>query len=114
MELCLEEPQSVLGKSGQTVIYVFPKGGACKLSNPHEVARQLDALALEQPTLLEAPPVDVDAIIGRLVEQGQLTAAQVQVGRYDQQITGVHIFEALAARGWLSSQQIESLWDQLI
>ncbi len=114
MELHLDEPQPLLGKTGQTVVYVFPKGRACPLSNPQEVAHQLDNLASEQLTLLEAPPIDIDAMIDALVEQGQLTAAQVQVGRYDQHMTGMHIFEALAARGWLSPPQLETLWDQLI
>jgi hypothetical protein len=108
-----EEPQDVLGQTGKTVVYVFPKGAACKLRDQNEVACRLDALVSEQPTLLEAPAIDVDAIIKQLLQQGHLTEAQIQVGRYDQETTGMHIFEALAARGWLTPNQIEDFWNQL-
>ena len=58
-----EEPQDVLGQTGKTVVYVFLQGAACKLRDQNEVACRLDALVSEQPTLLEAPTIDVDAII---------------------------------------------------
>jgi hypothetical protein len=113
MSLYADETDGHLGETGQTVVYVFPKGTAYTLRNKTKLFDQLDLAANEQPTLLEAPTVNVEAIVNRLVQQGQLTKAQVQVGQYDHESTGMTLLEALVTRGWLSQEQADDLWDEL-
>lgn len=83
----------VLGETGDTVIYIFPGGKALLNRDSEQVPAVLDE---HQPSV-----DDEAALIDRLLATGKLTIAQVQVGRYDQEQTGLPLAEVLAARGWL-------------
>ena len=116
-----EEASQSLGKTGQTVVYVFPHGGAFASRHQDEGTHGPEDKAASPPndddveylTLAEAPDLDIDAVVTRLVEQGQLTPAQVQVGHHDQASTGLNLIEALAARGWLSDDIVDGCLGQL-
>lgn len=101
------ETTEILGKTGQTVVYVFPQGVAYKSRNKQDLFSQLDPIKAELPTLLEAEPIAPEALIHRLVDRGQLTEGQMQVARYDQQTTGMNLVDALMARGWLSPDLLD-------
>ena len=91
------EADYVLGETGKTVIYIFPGGDALMNRDAQEATQ---ALAQHQP----APPqLEGDALIEQLMAQGLLSSAQVQVGRYDHQITGLSLIDALVARGWIAA-----------
>lgn len=94
----------ILGKTGQTVIYVFPSGNA-------QVER--GKVAAEQPQIIQTQPKldQQDAMaastpeislspLERLVEAGLLTVIQKEVVQYDQAATGMTVEEILVARGW--------------
>ena len=113
-ETLFDEAKSRLGKTGKTIVYVFPHGAAYTSTSQENNSNLSATMAAESLTLLEAPVLDVEAVIANLVEQGQLTPAQVQVGRYDQTITGLTLLEVLAARGWLSEDQVDRCYDRLM
>jgi hypothetical protein len=56
------------------------------------------------PSATAEPAVDLETFLESLLHKGQLTEAQLQVGRFDQQTTGMSILEALIARNWLSPE----------
>lgn len=85
----------VLGETGDTVIYIFPDGEALMNRDAEQVSLVLNEC---QPS---ADADDETALIDHLLAAGKLTIAQVQVGRYDQEQTGLPLAEVLAARGWL-------------
>lgn len=95
-------PQSadyVLGETGDTVVYIFPGGEALMNRDADQVAAVLgDYQEKPQP---QPNPTDEAALIDQLLAAGKLTIAQVQVGRYDQEQTGLPLADVLAARGWI-------------
>ena len=114
MTLHSREVRNIPGKTGKPLVHGYPQGEADRSNNQTETIHDLDALIAEQLTLLEAPTDNTETIISQLVEQGQVTQAQVQVGRHDQVSTGLNLLEALTARGWLSPEQVEAFGDQFI
>jgi hypothetical protein len=103
MQQLSAEADYVLGETGKTVIYIFPGGDALMNRDAQESAQA--ALAQHQP----APPqLQGDALIEQLIAQGRLSSAQVEVGRYDHQITGLSLIDALVARGWIAPDPRET------
>lgn len=105
-----------LGKTGQTVVYVFPRGKALLNRDAATTGQHLDWVggAGEPPRDGAGSPgdqADDDGQIAQLLAQGIITEAQLQVGRYDQHITGVSLLESLVARGWICSET-EGLYPQ--
>jgi hypothetical protein len=95
-----------LGKTGQTVVYVFPRGKALLNRDAATTDQHLDRVdgSGDHPRDDADRPgdqADDDGQIAQLLAQGIITEAQLQVGRYDQHITGVSLLEALVARGWV-------------
>jgi hypothetical protein len=110
MTLPSSETSDYLGNTGDTVVYICPQGMAYKFRGHLDILETLkspDLFLTEQPTLLEAQPTDPEHIIQDLLRQGLLTPGQVQVGRYDHEMTGTSPLEALVARGWISQQILE-------
>jgi hypothetical protein len=106
----------VLGETGDTVIYIFP-GGEALMNRDAEIASAVLAQH-EQPCQdttfspvtnsflinddqLASTPTDEADWVDRLLAEGKLTIAQIQVGRYDQETTGISLAEALTLRGWI-------------
>ncbi|HIK46477.1 MAG TPA: hypothetical protein IGR64_16590 [Leptolyngbyaceae cyanobacterium M65_K2018_010] len=108
MQEFLSEADYVLGETGQTVVYIFPSGKALLSRDAQNVA---DLTAPFPPADLSppSPAQGCEAWLNRLLDQGILTPAQVEVGRYDRQTTGLPLVEALMARGWLSPDQMKGL-----
>jgi hypothetical protein len=101
----------ILGKTGDTIVYIFPHGAAMKSRDKQEAEHRLSHIeGAGQLTPLEAKkidPIDPEAFINDLISRGTLTSAQVEVSRYDQENTGTSILEALVAHGWLTQAHIE-------
>ena len=85
----------VLGETGQTVIYVFPSGGAQMLRDSEDQSSN----CLPQPQLRK--------LLGeQLIEAGLITVAQRDVALHDQQATGLRLGEILLMRGWLNEAEL--------
>ncbi|MBD1865115.1 MULTISPECIES: hypothetical protein [Trichocoleus] len=82
----------VLGKTGQTVVYVFPSGGA-------------EALRGELPSESESSQ---NLLTERLIEAGLISASQRDIALRDQQITGMQLSEVLIARGWITEEKLQA------
>jgi 16S rRNA U516 pseudouridylate synthase RsuA-like enzyme len=107
----MSEINETLGQTGDTVVYSSPKGLAYKSRDTVDAAVDSNWSVSEQPTLLEAEPVDPEKLIQDLLKQGRLTESQVQVGRYDHETTGLSLLEAMAARGWLPPECLDDCWE---
>lgn len=92
----------VLGETGQTVIYIFPNGGALMDRNQQAAGIKIDTMVSEQITTIEPAPIDPEQWIQQLVCQGKLTEAQSLVIRYDREMTGIDWQDALKMRGWFT------------
>ncbi|MBD2095946.1 hypothetical protein H6F90_12385 [Trichocoleus sp. FACHB-591] len=82
----------VLGKTGETVVYVFPSGGA-------------EALRGDLPSEPDTPE---NLLMKRLVEAELITASQRDTALRDQQITGMQLSEVLVARGWITEEKLQA------
>jgi hypothetical protein len=102
MQHISDEAEQRLGETGQTVVYIFPDGDAMPERNSQKATTRIDRLLADKPAGSETNLTDPESLIDALLLDGLLTEAQVQVGRFDQQITGMSIVEALLARNWLS------------
>lgn len=114
----------VLGKTGRTVIYVFPSGNA-QIEWGKVPDEQLQTQPRPKPRLLSdatsfssstpsseaaakphsAQPSSISnpiTIVERLVQAGLLSAVQKEVVQYDQAATGMTLEEVLIARGWFN------------
>ena len=102
----------VLGKTGQTVIYVFPSGNAQvergKVAGepshtPSKPQPNFDQQDSKTAPVTETPKSPV-AAVERLVQAGLLSAIQQEVVQYDQAATGMTVEEILIARGWFNEE----------
>jgi hypothetical protein len=87
----------VLGETGQTIIYVFPSGGAQLLRDGADQIN--DSVSQIQPRR----PLDE-----QLIAAGLITIAQRDVALYDQQSTGLCLGDILLMRGWLNEETLSS------
>jgi len=87
----------VLGETGETVIYVFPSGGAQLLRDREESSSH--CLSQPQPQKL---------LDEQLIESGLITVAQRDVALYDRQATGLGLGDILLMRGWLTEDQLSA------
>lgn len=97
------EPGYMLGKTGETVVYIFPDGDALMDRDKTAAQTKLNARQSPAPTAAPTPTTDADRHIRRLVATGCLSAAQASVVRYDIESTGLSWQDALQARGWWNS-----------
>ncbi len=102
----------ILGKTGQTVIYVFPSGNAQvergKVAGepshtPIEPQPNFDQQHAKTVPVPETPESSASTV-ERLVEAGLLSAIQQEVVQYDQAATGMTVEEVLIARGWFNEE----------
>jgi hypothetical protein len=97
----------VLGQTGDTVIYIFPSGDALMNRDAAEAPAALVEHQQKMASRAPAPAQPADptpedaALIDRLLAEGRLTVAQVQVARYDQEVMGMSLVESLTLRGWI-------------
>ncbi len=102
-----DDADYVLGQTGDTVIYIFPSGDALMNRDADEAPAVLVEHQKKTASRASAPPnpanptPDDAALIDRLLAEGRLTVAQVQVARYDQEVTGMSLAESLTLRGWI-------------
>lgn len=117
----------ILGKTGQTVIYVFPSGNAQvewgevsvepSQTQSRPRPRLLSDATSSAPSTSPVTPSataatvhltqsnssdDPATIVERLVQAGLLSAVQKDVIQYDQAATGMTLEEILIARGWFN------------
>lgn len=59
-------------------------------------------------------PIGCKQLAVYLLEAGLITAAQVMVARYDQKATGMRFSEIVIARGWLSQELLDDLYENVI
>lgn len=96
----------MLGKTGDTVVYIFPSGGAIADREEPDFARAEAAIVAHPSTQSRSEPADLTSLTGvqqyldTLVAAAHLTANQKAVALYDYQSTGMDINDILAARGW--------------
>ncbi|HEY9748030.1 MAG TPA: hypothetical protein V6C63_05100 [Allocoleopsis sp.] len=87
----------VLGETGQTVVYVFPSGGA-------QLLRDNEGEFSDRPSLSQSRK-----LLGeQLIEAGYITAAQRDVALHDQKSTGLRLGEILLMRGWLDEATLNT------
>ncbi|MFH7245798.1 MAG: hypothetical protein ACHWZW_23460 [Spirulina sp.] len=102
-----DDADYVLGQTGDTVIYIFPSGDALMNRDAAEAPAALVDHQQRKASYVPVPPTsdahspDDAALIDRLLAEGRLTVAQVQVARYDQEVTGMSLAESLTLRGWI-------------
>lgn len=112
----------ILGKTGQTVVYVFPSGSA-QVKRGEAADKQSPIQSRPKPQQLSdttssapstpspdtaatshpAHPISISTatpLVERLVQAGLLSAVQKEVVQYDQAATGMTLEEILIARGW--------------
>lgn len=111
----------ILGKTGQTVVYIFPSGNAkvkrgkvsSELPKAQGQGREQSASASTPKAQVASPPQPQPrfskpsnpvALIDRLVQVGLLSAVQKEVVQYDQAATGMAVEEILSARGWFNEE----------
>lgn len=95
-----EETIYTLGKTGDTVIHVFPDGHARMDRKAKDSSQQLpNAQSTEPGTEPES-----EAFGQSLVQAGSITPGQYQVALHDQTVTGMALKDALVARGWLTPE----------
>ncbi|HEY9880831.1 MAG TPA: hypothetical protein V6D29_20395 [Leptolyngbyaceae cyanobacterium] len=128
-----EETIYTLGKTGDTVIHVFPNGQArmnrrAKTDAPHpsktqhiepekaEFFKAHGADSIGHPKTNSKFPSKADDLTSHpksvstedlgqsLIQAGVITQGQYQVACHDQTATGMSLMEALVARGWLDPQ----------
>lgn len=99
-KVCTDSKETIytLGQTGETVVYIFPSGNALMDREAHSAKQRLQKAQVD--TTRSKAEAD-QAWDQRLVAQGLITAAQLEVARYDQAETGISLIEALVARGWL-------------
>ena len=59
-------------------------------------------------------PIGCKQLAVYLLEAGIITASQVMVARYDQKATSMRFSEIVIARGWLSQELLDDLYENVI
>lgn len=102
---CYEDDSiQTLGKTGQTVVYIFPCGNA--LVNRNQAEDTQASTATQYADHNEHAPLQVEEYI---LQAGLITPGQYSVARYDQAATGLSLVEVLQLRGWITDLDLATL-----
>lgn len=100
-----EESVYTLGKTGDTVVYIFPDGDAL-LERTRQPSPQSAQLSTHTPAPIHSGSA-LSATLEQLIrEAGLITVAQYAVAAYDQETTGMSLLEVLEMRGWITAADL--------